>query len=102
VCSGPSDCTRVHPSHANGFLSDRIDAHDTPHAKASPPLPEQHARTDTYRGIELLVIVQRQPTGRWVWSYLAGDMQGRLRGAQLPTAEAALTQGMNAARARVG
>ncbi len=68
----------------------------------APPLPEQRTRTDTYGGVELLVIAERQPTGRWVWSYLAGDMQGRLRGAQLDSAEKALVQGMNAARARVG
>jgi hypothetical protein len=44
----------------------------------------------------------REPNGRWTWAYVAGEYQGRQRGALLPTAEAALTQGMNAARARVG
>jgi hypothetical protein len=48
--------------------------------KPAPSLPEQHTRTDTYRGVELLVTAQREPNGRWVWNYLAGDMQGRLRG----------------------
>jgi hypothetical protein len=35
--------------------------------KPAPPLPEQHTRTDTYRGVELQVLAERQPTGRWVW-----------------------------------
>ena len=68
----------------------------------NPHIPEQQQRTETYRGVKLLVIAQSQPNGRWTWAYVAGDYQGRLRGALLPTAEAALTQGLLAARARVG
>lgn len=68
----------------------------------APHWPEQQRRSETHRGVEISVLAERQPSGRWVWSYLAGHMQGRLRGAQLASAEAALAQGMNAARARVG
>ncbi len=66
-----------------------------------PHIPEQQSRSETYRGVELNVW-DREPNGRWTWAYVAGEYQGRQRGALLPTAEAALTQGMNAARARVG
>jgi hypothetical protein len=69
---------------------------------AKPHVPEQHTRTATYRGVELLVMAQSEPNGRWTWAYVAGEYQGRQRGALLPPAEAALAQGMNAARARVG
>jgi len=68
---------------------------------AKPHIPEQKSRSETYRGVELNVWASREPTGKWVWSYTAGMQWGRHRGAQLPSAEAALMQGMLAARTRV-
>jgi len=69
---------------------------------ARPHIPQQQSRAETHRGVEVNVWAYREPNGHWTWAYVAGEYQGRLRGALLPTAEAALAQGMNAARARVG
>jgi len=69
--------------------------------KPQPHVPRQAHRTETYRGVEISVDAYQQPRGTWTWSYIAGDYIGRMRGAQLPDADAALKRGMLAARARV-
>jgi hypothetical protein len=66
-----------------------------------PFSPQQRHREETYRGVEISVTAYSAPNGRWLWVYLAGDMQGRSRQALCATSEAALAQGLNAARARV-
>ena len=63
------------------------------------PADPQH-RSETYRGVQLSVWAYPHPKG-WSWTYLAGDYQGRMRGALLADAGKALTQAMRAARARV-
>lgn len=63
-------------------------------------LPEQQPRFEFYRGVELCVDVYRQPSGQWIWTYIAGELWSLHQGPHLRTAGAALTQGMLAARAR--
>lgn len=57
--------------------------------------------TETYRGHEIKVEVLEYPPGRWSYSYwVDGRTTARGRIAH-ETAEAAMRQGINAARARV-
>ena len=37
---------------------------------AKPHIPEQQSRSETYRSVELLVIAQSEPNGRWTLAYV--------------------------------
>jgi hypothetical protein len=61
---------------------------------SNPRIAEQQSRVETYRGVQISVVANRQqPSGSWTWTYVAGDLIGSMRGAQLPNADAALTRG---------
>jgi hypothetical protein len=64
---------------------------------------DQHVRNTRHGHHVIQVTATRGPNGRWWWSYLVDDGttngQGRV---PCPAAEAALRQGLNAAKARIG
>jgi hypothetical protein len=60
----------------------------------------QRERKTRHAGRDILVTATRAPSGRWIWSYL---IDGRLHSVgRVPcaSAEAALLQGLNAAKAK--
>lgn len=62
----------------------------------------QRERTTQHDGHRITVTATRGPNGRWWWSYTVDgrlSVQGRVPCAD---AEAALRQGLNAAKARLG
>lgn len=54
-----------------------------------------------YRGHTIEVTATRGPAGRWTWSYLIDGGSHSVGRVPCPTAEAALRQGLNAAKARL-
>jgi hypothetical protein len=62
----------------------------------------QQERKTRHEGHVILVTATRGPAGYWTWAYLIDGRSHSVGRVPCASAEAALKQGLNAAKARVG
>lgn len=55
----------------------------------------------SYRGHTIIIEADKEPTGRWRWSYLVDGCNATVARAELPDAQTATREGVKAACARV-
>lgn len=61
---------------------------------------EAQSRETRYKGHKIQVTATPAPKGRWMWSYLVDGRSHSVGRVACASAEAALLQGLNAAKAR--